>query len=153
MENCSAKVKLHGAIASTISTCGQAVNNERAAFCNAVHRTCFYHLWTQKFPSLRGKAAQSIEADACWRTIDKWINSLSKDLETWDEFQLSRRLLESWLASKRLRKILDQQWFTGFLSFWHEAFSHTKRGLQRTYSNVYPPLTRGLHRPMKEKTG
>jgi hypothetical protein len=55
MKNRAVKVKLHQAIASAISTSGLAVNNERAAFWTAVHRTCFYHLWAQKFPNLRGK--------------------------------------------------------------------------------------------------
>jgi hypothetical protein len=106
MDNRALKIKLHQAIALAISPGGQTGNNERAAFWNAMHRTCFYHLWTQKLPSLRGNAVPSIEANACWNTLDRWINSLSNALETWAEFQLSRRLLESWLASKRVKEHL-----------------------------------------------
>jgi hypothetical protein len=127
-ERRATKVHLEEAISSAISTNGQAIINSLAPFRNAVHRTCFYHLITQKLPDLRRKGDDSCGTNACWHTLNKWLNTLSDSLETWVEFQHSRRLLESWLLSKRVVGHLGHDIVHSTLEFLaRSVFPHEKR--------------------------
>jgi hypothetical protein len=138
MEDRSIQVKLHEAIASAIKTNGQAVTNELSPFWNARHRTCYYHLVIQKLPSVGPKGVhKSTEVKGCWRAIHKWLNTLSNTLETWQEFQLSRRLLESWVTSKRVMGHLGSAVVHSFLEFLaRSVFPHEKKFAAYIYQEV-----------------
>jgi hypothetical protein len=99
------KVMLHEAVESATST---ERPNQLAPVWTAMHRTCYFHAVTQKLPRLRCKSQEGPQAEACWDVVHRWMNSLSLDVETCEEFQISRRLLELWIKSDDVRAQLGE---------------------------------------------
>jgi hypothetical protein len=80
------KVMLHEAVESATTT---ERPNQLAPVWTAMHRTCYFHLVTQKLARLRCKSQEGPRAEACWDVVRRWMNSLSLDVETWEEFQIN----------------------------------------------------------------
>ena len=119
------KIMLHAAV---VCATNNGDSNELDAVWNAMHRTCYFHLVTQKLSSLRGKGKQTAGADACWSVVHRWMNSLSLTVETREEFQISRRLLEVWLNSEYVKEQLGAMVVHSTLEYLARSiFTHEKR--------------------------
>jgi hypothetical protein len=119
------KVMLHTAVAFATTAMPSKL---LGGVWNAMHRTCYFHLVTQKLPRLRCKSQEGPGADGCWKVVHQWMNSLSLDVETCEEFQVSRRLLEGWLASDYVKEQLGEMVVHSTLEYLaRSVFPHEKR--------------------------